>query len=86
MFTVMLSDMDKIIRPRANMPAKSMPMDVSSPRPVRWLTKPMRTAKPIPVGTATSRGLKPNRMPRARPGMTPWARASPMKERLRVIT
>ena len=44
--------LESITRPSANIPAKTMPMDVSSLMPVRRLTEPINRAIAIPVGTA----------------------------------
>ena len=51
MLTVMLLDVESITRPNANMPAKMMPIDVSSLMPVRRATEPINRAITIPAGT-----------------------------------
>ena len=86
MLTVTLVAFESITRPRANMPAKMMPMDVSSLMPVRRLTEPINRAMRIPAGTAAKNGLIPNMNAITIPGSTEWARASPMKARPRVMT
>ena len=86
MLTLILVALESITRPRANIPAKMMPMDVSSLMPVRRLTEPINRAIRIPAGTAAKKGLIPNRNAITIPGSTEWARASPMKARPRVMT
>ena len=68
------------------MPAKTMPMDVSSLIPVRLLTRPISNAMAIPAGRAARKGLIPSRNATTMPGRTEWASASPMNARPRVMT
>ena len=86
MSTLMPVALESITRPSANIPAKMMPMDVSSLMPVRRLTAPMSSAIAIPAGTAAKKGLMPSRKATTIPGSTEWASASPMKARPRVMT
>ena len=57
-------------RPSANIPAKTMPIEVSSLMPVRRLTEPISTAITIPAGTAAKKGLIPSRKATTIPGRT----------------
>ena len=57
MLTVTFVACDSMTRPSANMPAKMMPMDVSSLMPVRRPTEPISSAIPMPAGTAAMKGL-----------------------------
>ena len=86
MLTLTLVAFESITRPSANIPAKMMPIDVSSLMPVRRLTAPINRAITIPAGTAAKNGLIPSRNATTIPGRTEWARASPMNARPRVMT
>ena len=86
MSTLIFVALESITSPSANMPAKIIPIDVSSLTPVRLLTAPISSAIRIPAGTAAKNGLIPSRKATTIAGSTEWARASPMKERPRVIT
>ena len=86
MLTLTLVARESMTRPRANMPANTIPMDVSSLMPVRLLTVPMSRAMTIPAGTAAKNGLMPSRKATTIPGRTECARASPMNARPRVMT
>ena len=68
------------------MPAKTMPIEVSSLMPVRRLTEPINRAIAIPAGTAAKKGLIPSRKATTIPGRTECASASPMNARPRVMT
>ncbi len=75
-----------ITTPSASMPTNSRPMPVSSRTRARRLTT---VTAPLITSAATkapAMGLKPHRMARASPGMTPWASASPRKVRPRNTT
>ena len=56
--------------PSANIPANTMPMDVSSLMPVCLLTVPISSATTTPAGTAAKNGLMPRRNATTMPGNT----------------
>ena len=67
-----------IASPRANSPAKRIPMVVSSLILVCRTRYPTRRATATAMGTAPRKGLTPIQNAATMPGSTEWARASPM--------
>ena len=67
MSTRIVVAVDSIARPRANMAAKRMPIEVSVLRPARRLTILTSTATATPVGTAAIAGFIPTMNPRNHP-------------------
>ena len=82
----MYNGLESITRPSANIPAKTIPIDVSSLLPVRRLINPIRRAIATPAGTAAISALPVASRPIPIPGSTEWARASPMNARPRATT
>ena len=77
---------EMITTPRASMPTNSSPMAVSSPTRLRRFTSVIPPAITSALTSAPPMTLNPQIWARATPGMTPWARASPMNASPRSTT
>ena len=66
-----------ITTPSASMPTNSRPMPVSSRTRARRLTSVTAPLITSAATNAPTMGLNPHSRASARPGITPWARASP---------
>src|SRR5690606_19623414 len=77
---------EMITTPRASIPTNSRPTAVSSARRARRFTNVMPPTITAAVARAPRVRSNPHSTARAMPGMTPWARASPRKDRPRSTT
>ena len=66
----MYNGLESITRPSTNIPAKTIPIEVSSLLPVRLLMNPISRAIPTPAGTAAISALPVASNPTPIPGST----------------